>query len=637
MSERETAPLRHATWSDYRAAARSVRASPRAATVLKSLRPRDTTRILYARGPLPLALYIADCEERLVWRGPDEFAVLQTPLGLRTRYPLPASATVCRWLDSNWGIAVFAATPALLELLSLAVALAIGSLLVAVCVLLLALLFVSVALSIGVAHPMLARHRLAPGEAAVGTAVWHHWSLVLLHDADAHTPGRMLEDVLHRLHRLIARDVQDSARDIGGHAESVRVHDTLVCLASGVTTEPVLRWLVSRADADVPFGPGSELIMLAPQARTDDVSPRLVYIPFFRLFAASVAALIALIPLAMVDWEKSACHDYTCPTALLTYGRALHWLAYQFLWRDVPGLAPSSVESTGMGFLVHFLLPVTVLVGVVSARTLTKNHRTAIRRAEQERRRTVPRVLIMSVKAEERNAVLAGAERITGRRAQRDFTGHGAVYELGTIGGARVSLVQAGEQGVGGPAGAMLTASAAIRQIKPDYAIITGICYGLYPKEQKLCDVLVSQRVRDLNLAGVRDVAGSVVSEDRGENVQGTHVLLDRCHAAEQDWDRTRVHIGEMLAWTTKVDSNAVVHELRQRYPRAVGGEMEGAGFHAAARRAGVEWIVVKAISDWGYRTTNRYHVEAATNAADFVLHMIDMGGLRTKPTDLLG
>ena len=78
------------------------------------------------------------------------------------------------------------------------------------------------------------------------------------------------------------------------------------------------------------------------------------------------------------------------------------------------------------------------------------------------------------------------------------------------------------------------------------------------------------------------------------------------------------------------VNSRTVVAQLRRDYPDAIAGEMEGiAVYEAAAQDPKPDWIMVKAISDWGHAKTDRAHAIAAGNAADLVLHVIASGGLR--------
>lgn len=60
---------------------------------------------------------------------------------------------------------------------------------------------------------------------------------------------------------------------------------------------------------------------------------------------------------------------------------------------------------------------------------------------------------------------------------------------------------------------------------------------------------------------------------------------------------------------------------------------MEGTGvYESATLDGGTSWIMVKAISDWGYSKTDHVQPLAARNAAEFVLHVIARGGLRQLP-----
>ena len=76
-------------------------------------------------------------------------------------------------------------------------------------------------------------------------------------------------------------------------------------------------------------------------------------------------------------------------------------------------------------------------------------------------------------------------------------------------------------------------------------------------------------------------------------------------------------------------------------------GEMEGAGVYAASYLKGIDWIVVKAISDWGDGTKNTVRPGAldpkaaqklaARNAADFLVHVLQGQGLDHPPSRVTG
>ena len=179
----------------------------------------------------------------------------------------------------------------------------------------------------------------------------------------------------------------------------------------------------------------------------------------------------------------------------------------------------------------------------------------------------------------------------------------------------------------------IVVAEACIARARPNYVILTGICYGLRPDEgQRLSHVIVARRVHNIDPRKVTDDSRRPVIR-RGVNVGCSPVLLDRFQAGQRTWAGSRVHFGTMLSSNTLVNSEQLVCELREEFPDALGGEMEGSGvYEAATLGSKPEWIMVKAISDWGYSKTAKKQPLAARNAAQFVVHVIASGALRQRP-----
>lgn len=73
--------------------------------------------------------------------------------------------------------------------------------------------------------------------------------------------------------------------------------------------------------------------------------------------------------------------------------------------------------------------------------------------------------------------------------------------------------------------------------------------------------------------------------------------------------------------------------QLREQFPDAIAGEMEGTGVYEASLSLDTkpDWIMVKAISDWGYDKINGSQSLAARNAAEFITHVIAAGALRRQ------
>ena len=62
---------------------------------------------------------------------------------------------------------------------------------------------------------------------------------------------------------------------------------------------------------------------------------------------------------------------------------------------------------------------------------------------------------------------------------------------------------------------------------------------------------------------------------------------------------------------------------LFERYPEAIGGEMEGEGVYSACARAKVEWIIAKGVCDWADGQKHDGYQELAAAAAASLAHFV--------------
>ncbi len=241
-------------------------------------------------------------------------------------------------------------------------------------------------------------------------------------------------------------------------------------------------------------------------------------------------------------------------------------------------------------------------------------------------------VLLVTVTDVEARTVYGLVKQKFNREPQARYKGPKTYYDLGTIGGARTFMVRS-EMGAGGLSGSMATATEAISELSPSAVIMVGIAFGVDPEKQSLGDVLVSKQLVEYELQRVgTDRKGKVDIIPRGDRVSASPRLLDRFRDGELTWDIAKVRFGVILSLQKLVDNVAVRDQLRQFEREAIGGEMEGAGLYAAAELKKVDWILAKAICDWadGSKSEDKKQrqQQAAQNAAGFVFHVLERGGL---------
>ncbi|MFL5592623.1 MAG: TIR domain-containing protein [Ktedonobacteraceae bacterium] len=237
-------------------------------------------------------------------------------------------------------------------------------------------------------------------------------------------------------------------------------------------------------------------------------------------------------------------------------------------------------------------------------------------------------ILLVTATEVEARAVL-NVFSLHGSPFVRHHIGDSTYFDLGEIGGARTFLVQS-EMGAGGVAGAGLVVYEGIKALSPSAVIMVGIAFGLIPQEQSLGDILVSRQLVGYELQKVEQGPdGKEIIRARGDRVQASPRLLSRLRASIFDWQGPKVHFGLVLSGDKLTNHINVRHKLLGIEPEAIGGEMEGTGVYTAAHRNKVDWILVKAICDWADGHKDDAHQQlAAENAARFLLHVLQQGGL---------
>ena len=624
------------------------------------IRPRGPFGVLRNRGPLSLVLYVAGLDGLLVWRGPESLAVLQPP-GDRPRptWVRGLRSVAVHHLARSWDTMIFVVPPVVLMLLAAGAAVLVAvevawAAWAGVLLVMAALLHITVLLVCGVLSGLWWFFREFGRPAPVGEALaaellpGTQWTVVFCHHVDREPPKQLLRDVRRRLDRILQTDVEEAAVELGIRVTGAAVTDSLLWLRRGATTEE-LREII--ADSNFMIRASDYRPVRQPLRLFDRGG-------FLFWFLAGEAVVIIVLARFVPGWERAACGS-SCTGHPVTYADAAQWLVQRLLLTDPYGLGPASRMAWLVGWLVSVMSLMGGVVAVVALRQYSRVRRAelaaAIRKAKKLNDHT--RTLLMVATREEREAVLAAARAVTGHEPQPTFPGNQTVWQLGRISATQLMLVQV-EPGAIGPGAAAITAAALVSNLDLDFFLLVGICYGLRPGPQKYGDILVCDQLRAIGhnkvveppgtpaasapesgaeaAATIRDSPspqGSRTVYVRGDYVTPSVALLGRFRAFEHQWNQPpAVYFGPMLSHSTLVNSRSLRDELAAQHPDAIGGEMEGAGVYAAAAHAKVDWIVIKAICDWGFAKDDRAHEKAARNAAEFVVRAAQANFLDEAP-----
>lgn len=173
--------------------------------------------------------------------------------------------------------------------------------------------------------------------------------------------------------------------------------------------------------------------------------------------------------------------------------------------------------------------------------------------------------------------------------------------------------------GSGGSSGSSLVTADAVQHLNPDYVISVGICFGTKKDKQNLCDVVVATEIQDYDHGRATNGNFSM----RGQKIPAGDLLLSACRRLRQEGEN--IHDGLVASGDKLVDDQTFVEFLLNHVPDAIAGEMEAAGISSCCSREKKEWVMIKAICDWGFDKDKKHQPEAARNAARFACRLVNL------------
>ncbi len=232
-----------------------------------------------------------------------------------------------------------------------------------------------------------------------------------------------------------------------------------------------------------------------------------------------------------------------------------------------------------------------------------------------------PKIALVTAIEIELNAVLKKMKPPKGMKKVRKVVSGSETYYLGVF-GAFETVVTKSSMGSQGPSGSTLTVASLINDWDPTAIILVGIAFGAYREKQKEGDVLIAESLipyENQRISEGRD-------EYRNDIIPSSNALINR-FMQPLDWkfyhpttkEVVKMHFGKILTGEKLIDNKDFKKNLLEKYPKTIGGEMEGSGLYSAAEKYKKHWVLIKSVCDWADgNKTDKYQSFAAASAVSF-------------------
>lgn len=243
-----------------------------------------------------------------------------------------------------------------------------------------------------------------------------------------------------------------------------------------------------------------------------------------------------------------------------------------------------------------------------------------------------PVILLHCVNENERQGILRACKDFKLGDPSINIMTRSSSEFLGECHGWKLLLLRS-QAGRTGPLSAEAVVLDAIDELSPRYVVAIGVGFGLKHNLHQ-GDVMVATEVRDYERVRVGWTEGDkTVLRERGYTSNPDPILLGKLQTVAS-YSGIPVHLGSMICGEKLVDNPNFRNELIERFPDAIGGEMEASGVASACARRTIPWIVAKAISDKGDGSKKRSkkalesdsQKASAYNATVLLLNAINQG-----------
>lgn len=212
----------------------------------------------------------------------------------------------------------------------------------------------------------------------------------------------------------------------------------------------------------------------------------------------------------------------------------------------------------------------------------------------------------------------------------------GKTYYLGQFGLYPAAYIHVDEQGITSPA-SMPLVSQLVHDLSPVAVVMVGIAFGVDEQNQKIGDVLVSDKILPYDSQKILEnkTEYKEVPKEVGFQLLNAFREYREWIYKLPDSKQSMVYIGSILTGSKLVNNYKYRSQLISDFGeyKPIGGEMEAQGIYSMCKVHGVtEWIIVKGICDWGYKknTPNKEadQIIAANAAVEYCFHVFSRDGV---------
>lgn len=251
----------------------------------------------------------------------------------------------------------------------------------------------------------------------------------------------------------------------------------------------------------------------------------------------------------------------------------------------------------------------------------------SVSRSELESHINDVNIVLLTATEVEKNAAFKYLKPLN-QNAKKIIRGYGndLTYFVGCFGVYKVVLLMTNKTGAVQRDAIMLASYEAFKFWSPKIAISCGIAFGLKEEDQKLGDVLISEKVIPYS---IRKIGPDSKFEFRGSIAESSSILINRLknetgwHFPLEDGGTSDKKFGPILSGEILFNDIESINQLKNDFPTAIGGEMEALGLYATSSKCGVEWITIKGICDWGYNKSDSNQEESALASLSLIHHIL--------------